>query len=159
MTMAYGAFIAELAMEFLPEHVPEPAVFERLTVIFAAFEERNPRITALAAAYQLLEFTGLQLHYERCVHCGCEIQGDAYFSLQEGGALCTACRMPGAEPFSSELRALLLGMIHLDWQQGTALCVHKQELLAAEGLLLNYLQSLFGRPLRSLAFIQQLAAV
>ena len=31
--------------------------------------------------------------------------------------------------------------------------------LSTERLLLAYLQSLFGRPLRSLAFIQQLAAV
>ena len=157
--MAYGAFVAELAMEFSPEHVAEPALFDRLVLIFAAFETRNPRITALAAAYQLLEFTGLQLHYERCVHCGREINGDASFALQEGGVLCSDCRIPGAESFPAELRELILGLLRLDWQGTGALRVHKAELLAAERLLLAYLQSLFGRPLRSLAFIQQLAAV
>lgn len=73
--------------------------------------------------------------------------------------LCSDCRIPGAESFPAELRELILGLLRLDWQGTVALRVHKAELLAAERLLLAYLQSLFGRPLRSLAFIQQLAAV
>ncbi len=56
--MAYGSFVAELALELFPEHEPAPDAFDRLLQIFCAFEERNPRLVALAAAYQLLALAG-----------------------------------------------------------------------------------------------------
>lgn len=62
--MAYGSFVAEFLREFLPEGQPEPRMFAALLDILDAFERRNPRVTAVAAVYQLMEFTGLQLRYE-----------------------------------------------------------------------------------------------
>ena len=70
VTMAYGSFVAECVSEFLPEKQPEPHVYDLLRSVFSAFETRNPRIVALLGVYQLMEFTGLQLSYERCVRCG-----------------------------------------------------------------------------------------
>ncbi len=158
--MAYGAFVAELALEFSPEHEPQPQVFDRLLEVFAAFGQRNPRIVALAAAYQLLEFTGMQLQYEQCVHCGRPIEGDAFFAQAEGGVLCQACgSAAAAELFPAGLRGLIIQLCRLNWNRQQAFRIKKEELLRAEKLLLDYLQSLLGRPLRSLVFIQQLAVV
>ena len=53
--MAYGAFVAEFLRGCLADGQPEPAMYARLLEILAAFEQRNPRVTALAAVYQLLE--------------------------------------------------------------------------------------------------------
>ena len=99
MAMAYGSFVAEFLREFLPEGQPEPQMFSALLDILAAFEQRNPRITAVAAVYQLMEFTGLQLRYENCVHCGRKIEGDAAFSMREGGVLCRTVRRLTRSPF------------------------------------------------------------
>ena len=43
-----------------------------------------------------------------------------------------------------------------DWSEAAQLKVSARLLVQAEQLLLSYLQSLLGRPLKSLAFIQQL---
>lgn len=154
--MAYGSFVAEFLREFLPEGQPEPQMFAQLLLILAAFEVRNPRVTAAAAVYQLLEFTGMQLHYEHCVHCGKAITGDAFFAQSAGGVLCEACREAGAVSFPDDLRRFILSLRDFNWRENEPITISSRLLLSAEQLLLNYLQSLLGRPLKSLAFIQAL---
>lgn len=169
-TMAYGSFVAELALELFPEHEPAPDAFDRLVQIFRAFAERNPRLVALAAAYQLLSLAGLALHLESCVHCGTPFIEPMSVAIDEGGVLCGDCRTEDTPPFSASLKAFIETLTSLDWQAFASpkkeaqaeeraqspFFVKKQELLAAESLLLTYLRTLFGKPLRSLAFISQL---
>ncbi|MCH3959085.1 MAG: DNA repair protein RecO [Selenomonas sp.] len=154
--MAYGSFVAEFLREFLPEGEPEPQMFDQLLAVLAAFETRNPRVTAVAAVYQLMEYTGMQLRFEHCVHCGKVIQGDAYFLMHDGGVLCADCREPGAEPFPADLRDFIIHLRDFDWENPDEFRIRAQLLVGAETILLNYLQSLMGKPLKSLAFIQQL---
>lgn len=154
--MAYGSFVAELALELAPEGQPQPESFDRLLLIFAAFERHNPRLVALAAGYQLLELAGFQLHYEHCAHCGQPIEGDAWFDAAEGGAYCKRCRPTAAEPYAASLREFIVQLVKLDWAQPPQFSAKKAALLAAESLLLTYLRSLFGHDLKSLRFIRQL---
>ena len=166
--MAYGSFVAELALELFPEHEPAPDAFDRLLQIFCAFEERNPRLVALAAAYQLLALAGLSLHLASCVHCGAPFEEPMSIDIGEGGALCADCRKEDMPLFSAELKEFIEKLTALDWQaflspqkaagvrSPVPFSVRKQELLAAESLLLAYLRALFGKPLRSLAFIAQI---
>ena len=156
--MAYGAFVAEFLRETLPEGQPEPEMYARLQAILAAFETRNPRVTALAAVYQLLEHTGLEMHYERCVHCAAELQGDAFFAINEGGALCPHCRTAQAVPYPASVRELIVALRDLDWGSAAQLRIHGHDLVAAESIMLAYLPTIIGHPLRSLAFIQQVTA-
>lgn len=156
LTMAYGTFVAEFLREFLPEGQPEPQMYAQLLQIFAAFETRNPRVTADAAVYQLLEYTGMQLQFEHCVRCGRAIDEDAYISLHEGGVICADCAEKGMQPFANELRRFILKLRDFDWRSQEKISVSGKLLQQAEILLLNYLQSLTGRPMQSVAFIQQL---
>ena len=158
VAMAYGSFVAECVSEFLPEKQPEPRVYDLLRAVFSAFETRNPRIVALLGAYQLMEFTGLQLSYERCVHCGRLLEGEeeAFFLENAGGALCTNCRAPGAVPYPASLRHFLSHALAFDWQSREPLMIAKKDLLAAEEMMVGYLQRLLGHPMRSLAFLQKL---
>ena len=153
--MAYGSFVAEILREFLPENAVEPKAFDLMLEIFQAFETRNPRVTALAAAWQLLAHFGLQLRLDRCVHCGKEIDGDAFLHIGEGGVLCNACSIPDARAFPAGGRAFLHELLELDWKQ-PRLKVQRENLLMAEQTLLAYLQGMLGKPLRSLDFIRQL---
>ena len=156
LTMAYGSFVAEFLREFLPPGQAEPQMFGRLLYILDSFEVRNPRVTALMAMIQLLEFTGMQLHFEHCVHCGQVVDGDAFFSVSAGGILCPECQEPGAPPFADDLRRFILALRDYDWEKPSELKITGSLLMQAEHLFLTYLQSLLGRPLKSLAFIQQL---
>ena len=155
--MAYGSFVAEFLREFLPPGQAEPQMFARLLYILDSFELRNPRVTALMAIIQLLEFTGMQLHFEHCVHCGAAVCDDALFSMTAGGVLCADCQEPGALPFPSGLRHFILMLRDYDWENPQELKVTGSLLMQAEQLFLTYLQNLLGKPLKSLAFIQQLS--
>ncbi len=155
--MAYGSFVAEFLREFLPLGQAEPQMFARLLYILDSFEVRNPRVTALMTVIQLLEFTGMQLYFEHCVHCGSVVNDDALFSTTAGGILCADCREPGAQPFPDELRRFILRLRDYNWEKPQDLKITGNLLMQAEQLFLNYLQSLLGRPLKSLAFIQQLS--
>ena len=154
-TMAYGSFVAEIVQEFFPEGTADEGVFEMLLDVFSAFEARNPRVVALAAAWQILACTGMQLQLARCVHCGKELLDDAVLSMEEGGALCGDCRVPDARPLPESGRKFLLALIGMDWKHPDII-VRRENLLMAEGFLLAYLQGLMGKPLKSLAFIRQL---
>ena len=154
--MAYGSFVAEFLREFLPPGQPEPQMFARLLYILDSFEVRNPRVTALMAVIQLLEFTGMQLHFEHCLHCGAPVDGASYLSFNAGGILCADCREPGAEPLPDSLRRFILELRDYDWENPPELRITGAQLMQAETLFLTYLQNLLGKPLKSLAFIQQL---
>ena len=155
--LAYATFAAEVIREFLPEGVADEDFFERLTHILTAFETRNPRVTALAAVLQTLAAAGLQQSYERCLHCGAQIKGDAFFLVREGGVLCADCRTEGAQEFSAELRRLLVDLQQFDWIHPGTLHLRGGTLMAAEAIVLAHVQNLVGHPLRSLDFLAQLA--
>ena len=154
--IAYGTFVAEFLCEFLPEGEPEPRAYDLLGKIFSSFEWRNPRVTALAAVFQLMEFTGLQLHYERCVHCARPVEEDAFFSVAEGGVLCRSCHEPYSVSFPRDLQKLILALRDFEWAEDSSIHLPASLFVQAEQLLLAHIERLLGRPMKSLAFIQQL---
>lgn len=163
--MAYGSFVAELALELLPEGVPQPEIFATLLAVFAAFEERNPRPVALAAACQLLNLSGLQLSYRACVHCGRELEASSFFAPEEGGAVCPSCAASVTAdlgesvyllPYNIGQGELLQALTDFDWDNPSPLKISRDCLLAAEQLILGYIQMVIGKRLKSLDFLRQL---
>ena len=154
--LAYATFVAEVIREFMPEGIADEGFFERLTAILTAFEMRNPRVTALAAVLQTLAAAGLGQSYRHCLHCGAAIEGDTFFLIREGGALCPDCRTADVIPFPTQVRELLIALENLDWAHHAPLSLRGGTLMAAESIVLAHVQELVGRPLRSLAFLSQL---
>lgn len=170
--MAYASFVAEVVRELMAIGQPDQGLYDTLREILRALEQRNPRITALAAAIEIIEFAGLQLSYERCVRCGREITGDAAISLLAGGAICTDCsnaadvQMPAAGqstdllPYPAATRELLIALRDYDWSAPPgSLHMKGSTLMAAERLIITYLCGLIDHPLKSLEFIQQITAL
>lgn len=157
--MAYGAFVAELATSLAVDNFPQGDMYDRLGEIFNAFGSRNPRIIALAAAYQLLEFSGMQLSYRYCIKSNQELEGDAWFSLEAGGAISQEAHSAAdsdAIPYPEALRIFILHLLELDWKSRPSFTVSGRIMVQAESIMLSYLNSIFGKPLKSLQFIQQL---
>lgn len=162
--MAYGAFVAETASKLAVENFPQQEMYKRLLEIFPAFGERNPRIAALAAAYQLLEYSGMQMNYDYCAECNQELHEDAFFCFEAGGALCRKCgsihrkKLGEIEVlnYTNEMRVFIGQLLRLDWQSKPAFSVSGKVLVSAERLLLRYLHHIFEKPLKSLEFIQQI---
>lgn len=156
--MAYASLIAEVLLGLMPEGAPQPEVYDWLPGVLEACGPRHPRLVALAAALQLLAFAGVGLSLSACAASGAPVEGDAFFSLSEGGALSPAAAEGVADrrPYPAPVRALLSTLSAVDWSDPPSFRARRGDIEAGEAILLSYLASLFGRPLRSLRFIRQL---
>ena len=158
LAMAYASFIAEVLLELMPDGAPQPEVYDWLPGVLAACGAKNPRIVALAAGWQLLGFAGMGLSFGDCAVSGVPIEGDAFFSAAEGGALSpqAAAEIPTKRPYPESLRTLLSTLAAIDWTSPPKFTAKKSDVTAGENLLVTYLQETFGHGLRSLKFIRQM---
>ena len=93
---AIGAAGAAMAVirERVPDHEPEPAVFETAVRFLAALNEGAPSEEALLCLQiRVLALLGFAPTLDRCVHCGkMPAQGrSASFDGARGGIVCRAC--------------------------------------------------------------------
>lgn len=159
--VAYASFIAEVALRFLPENQPSPRMFDKLLHIFPALETKNPRIVALIAAYQIIDWAGLSLALEQCQRTHVPLNGDVWLIFREGGAVCAEARLADDEalPLTEATRQFIKTLRAYAWTEDAKLEVTRERLVEAEEILLRYLRYLLGRPLRSVAFLSQIAVL
>lgn len=159
VALAYASFVAEFISEVFEEHQPQPEVYDKLLAVIPAMLKRNPRVTALAAFFQILEYTGSQLQYENCVICGQEIEDDAFFSYGDGGAVCTDCKNKNNQvdiAYVKAVREFILYLLKLNWEKPAHFNVQAKTLLAAEKIMLEYIKFILDKQLKSLDFIRQI---
>ena len=155
---AYASFVAELAGELFPENQPDGYAYDLLTRILNAFNAgRNPRITALFAAWQLLDAAGFGANITTCAECGKDIVGDAFFPPYAEGIVCSSCvKGEGATPINEDARLFLAEMRDFDWGEYAPLKIKRAALLTAEQVMLSSVRRAIGKTPRSLAFIKNL---
>lgn len=157
--MAYGAFIAELTAELCPERQAEPHIFDLLLTVFHVLTVRNPRITALAYAWQLLFITGYSPDFGQCTLCGSEISFPAYVSFTNGGCVCAQCEHHGLPVINESMNNFIQCLLTLDWDNPGCFSVNPTILVQTENLLLGYLMQCLDKPLKSMNFIKQVASL
>ncbi len=158
-SMAYGAFIAELTAELSPERQPEPHIFDLLLNVFHVLTKRNPRIAALAYAWQLLFMTGYSPEFGRCTLCGKEICFPAYFSFTHGGCVCSHCEHQGLPEMNEKINDFIQCLANLDWHNPGCFSVNPTILVQTEKMLLGYLMQCLDKPLKSMNFIKQVSSL
>ncbi|MBP2649675.1 MAG: repair protein recO [Firmicutes bacterium] len=151
--MAYANFLAELVVELWPERVAEAAVYDMLLAAFTMMKTRNPRITSLASALQLLNLAGFSPEITKCSACGDVISGPAFFCAAIGGAICPNCSKPGFSDFSEETGVFFKRLMELDWQEPGSFTVTGAILLETERLLADFITYCLDKQLKSIAFI------
>ena len=154
--LAYASFLFEVVNRMTFPRQQERETFDLLIKALPVLSKRNPRVAALIGACQFMETSGEQLNFERCVHCGREIDGDAAISLLDGGAVCMDCvdAAQDARPYPEGLRRTFETMLGFDWQDDTRLSFNSRQLKAAETFFIDYVQSVLGSGLRSVQFIR-----
>jgi len=157
--MAYGAFIAELTAELCPERQAEPHVFDSLLEVFQILTTRNPRMVAMAWAWQLLLMMGYSPEVQQCTCCGQDISFPAYFNVASGGAVCIQCEHKDLPIFDKKTYDFIQCLLHIDWQNPSCFTVTGSTLVQAEALLMGYLGHCLDKPLKSMKFITQVASV
>jgi DNA repair protein RecO (recombination protein O) len=156
--MAYATFLAELAAELCPERQPEPLVFDLLIQLFHFVSLRNPRVVALAGAWQLLALTGYSPEYQHCVVCNRELHFPAYFDTTAGGGVCLECGHSGLLSFHQSTAEFIDILLGLNWSNPGHFSVSGAALTQSEKILAAYLLCQTDRPLKSMDFIQQVTS-
>jgi DNA repair protein RecO (recombination protein O) len=154
--MAYSSFVAEIVSELCPEHQPEPKVFDLLIHVFSLITDRNPRLVALAGAWQLLSLTGYQPECQNCVLCGQKLNFPAYFDASSGGGVCRTCHHSGCLEFSQASSEFIEQLLSLDLEEPGHFIVGGATMLQSETIITAYLLYCVDKPLKSLSFIKQL---
>ncbi len=154
--LAYASLFFEIVNRMTLPKFPEVGIYDLILKILPALNYRNSKIAALIGIFQFMEFSGVQLNYFHCVHCGAEIENDAAFSLSDGGAVCQNCIDAASDilNYSNNLRETFYKILNFDWQQH--LNFNLKEIDAAEKIILRYVQSIIGKELNAVKFIRQL---
>lgn len=155
--MAYGSFLTEVCEVLTADGQADEELYDRLIILLEMMETRNPRITALAGALQLLKHGGFGPITERCSACGCALEGDVLFDKELGGIVCSSCRQTGSIPMRDSMRSLIAWMEKLGDGPVEAPRITGRDMIDTEKLILAYLTDIIDRPLQSLRFIADMS--
>ena len=154
--MAYASLFFEIVNRMTLPKFPEKGVYDLILKTLSALDERNSKVAALIGIFQFMEFSGVQLNFFHCVHCGAEIETDAALSLNDGGAICMNCIDAAQNLFSypKNLQQAIYKILNFDWREH--LNFNLKEINAAEKIILRYVQEIIGKELNAVKFIRQL---
>ena len=156
--LSYAAIFFEIVNKMTLPKVCEVGIYNLLINSLPAFNVRNPKVAALIAVAQFMEFTGFQLNYKSCVRCGRKIEGGASLSLAEGGAICEKCTsVVTGYGYTEELRQTFLTALAFDWHAENEITFSAREVNKAEKILWQYVQNILGGDLKALKFLNATA--
>ncbi|WP_225754762.1 DNA repair protein RecO [Actinotalea sp. Marseille-Q4924] len=156
----YALYTAGTAMletaERLVEAEREPSVQQYLLLVGAvrSLAERAHASGLVLDAYLLraLAVAGWAPSFTDCARCGA-VGPHSAFAVASGGAVCGACRPPGAASPAPETFALLAALLTGDWPVADASAErHRSE---ASGLVAVFLQFHLERQVRSLRMVER----
>jgi len=149
-----AAAICETAERLTDEG--EPALRLYLLVVGAlrtlAEGSRDPGLVLDAFLIRAMSVAGWEPALTRCAKCGAE-GPHAAFHIAAGGAVCAACRPPGASHPSSETIRLMVALLSADWAVAEASAPDARR--EASGLIAAHLQWNLERALRSLPLVDR----
>ncbi len=90
---------------------PEEGLLERVLYFWEIVLRKGENVYSsfLRFKLDLAFYLGIAPHLENCVSCNQDIEGEAYWSSQEGGVICPSCALRVQEKvvFPQDLRAIL----------------------------------------------------
>lgn len=150
-----GAVMLETA-DRLVEDEHEPSLQQYWLLVGAvrslAAREHAPGLVLDSYLLRALAIAGWAPTFTDCARCGRPGPHHA-FAVAQGGAVCQACRPPGATSPAPETFVLLASLLGGDWVQVEASAErHRRE---ANGLVAAYCQFHLERQLRSLPMVER----
>ena len=103
--MAYASVIAEVTEALTEAHEPQEDIYELLVGAVQILSRNNPRLVALSAICKLLVLTGFAPVYDACVNCTEAVEGDAFFSVVQGGLFAKPVTEGKSCPLAAALRS------------------------------------------------------
>ncbi|MGE5186212.1 MAG: DNA repair protein RecO [Acidobacteriota bacterium] len=168
VAVAHASYAAELVAALLPPEVPDPHALDVIVALWDSLAEAGPSPAALRAVeLALLELAGHAPALDGCAACGGALEAGAVFDPSRGGAMCRRCaatsRGPGVRPLDAGTLAYLRAAAAAG-SPGAARALDADPAIAAadrtagRDAVVAMVQSLVGKPLRSLEYLAKLGA-
>ena len=167
--VAHASYIAELVASLMPAESPEPHVLDVMVSLWESLAEGGPSPAALRAVeIELLDVAGHRPALDACAACGAtDLEAGAMFDPTRGGAICKRCaatsRTAGVRPLDPGTLAYLraagaAGSPSAARVLDTDPRVAPADRSAGRDAMIAMVQSLVGKPLKSLEYIAKLGA-
>jgi DNA repair protein RecO (recombination protein O) len=154
-----GTAMLETAERFTPME-KEPALRQFLLLIGGlralgetGEEAREPRLVLDAYLLRSLAVAGYTPALEQCARCGTAGTPLTAFAVAAGGMVCGSCRPPGAASPSAQTVALMLALLHGEWDD--AMRTDRRHRVECSGLVAAYLQWHLEHSIRSLRHVER----
>lgn len=165
-SIAAASYIAELIDSFAESgdeaHALWDLALQALRYLDAAAAQGAVPPTLLSwFNLHLLNLTGFQPQFFRCLDCGQELEPSLNFlALHEGGVVCPRCapRHDDVEALEVDVLKVLRFLQSRAWSDVAAVSVRLPVLRRVENILNRYLIIVLERQVRSTAFLRRLAA-
>jgi len=167
VAVAHASYIAELAGALLPTETPEPHALELMVALWDVLADGGPSPAVLRTIeLALLDLAGHRVALDACAACGRTELAAAVFDPQRGGAICRQCaatsRTAGVRVIDANALAYLRATAAVDAPaEARALDrdprFQPEDRIAARDALVSMVQTLVGKPLKSLEYIAKLA--
>ncbi|HTR52060.1 MAG TPA: DNA repair protein RecO [Kofleriaceae bacterium] len=169
VAVAHASYGAELVAALLPPEAPDPDALALVVALWDSLAEGGPSVGALRAVeLALLELAGHRPALEACAACGAtDLAAGALFDPARGGAICRRCgatsRGPGVRPLDATTLAYLRAAAEAESISGgraldTDARFAPADRASGRDAIVAMVQSLVGRPLKSLEYIAKLGA-
>jgi DNA repair protein RecO (recombination protein O) len=153
-----ASFFCELTEELTETRDPHPQIFELLQICFRYLSVLPAVKLRNLFEMKLLNEVGWQPHLDHCLKCAVPLPESAFFSVREGGLLCSAHK--GDDLGSKKIGAESLRLLRFLSSQAIETCLRETFTLQAEvevqNMLYQFLLYRLGKPLKSLKVRAQL---
>ena len=167
VAVAHASYIAELAGALMPTETPEPHALELMVALWDALADGGPSPAVLRTIeLALMDLAGHRVALDACAACGRTELAQAVFDPSRGGAICRPCAAT-----SRGAGVQLIGTSALEYLRAAAAVeapadaraldrdprFEPSDRTAAREALIAMVQTLIGKPLKSLEYIAKLA--
>jgi DNA repair protein RecO (recombination protein O) len=167
--VAHASYVAELVGALLPPEQPDPHVLDVMIALWDSLAEAGPSPAALRAVeLELLDLAGHRPALEACAACGeTDLASGTVFDPTRGGAICKRCAATSRGANIRHVDAGTLGYLTAIAAAGSPAAarafdtdpgVTAHDRAAGRDAMIAMVQSLVGKPLKSLEYIAKLGA-
>jgi DNA repair protein RecO (recombination protein O) len=153
-----GVAMLETAERFTPVE-KEPALRQLLLLIGGlralGGAEHDARLVLDAFLLRSLAVAGYAPALEECARCGAPARERRLpaFAIAAGGMVCVSCRLPGAAAPAAGTVALMLALLHGDWESADR--SERRHRVECSALVAAYLQWHLEHSIRSLRHVER----
>ena len=160
--LTYANYFIELVGIVTNDYDPNEGLYSTLVESLRMLrDEYSAKRVSRIFEIKLLKTLGLSPQLEECIECGLPMEGASYFSVKNGGLLCSKCR--GRDKSALAVSKGTVNFMHKiqtsDLEKTSRIKVSKEVGRQLEGVLRKFMQYHIDRDVKSLKFLKELQKV